>query len=271
MIEYLSHIDFTLVIAFVIAVVGWLYNEVKNTKAGGISALAHGIADQAVEHALMGATGILDSITPANAADRVDAWVWTELGKHGIAKNAAVDLLVKPAIADGVSRVLAGIRDKLAADDSANTPLGGRVAAKTPQAGFAHLRLLAFVAVAGLVGCAWFTSERKAVASDVIDCTKAEAKNAITEFGPAIDALLVLATGGDGNVDTAQLGNAAKNFGKAVGGCVVADAVARALKPAPADPNAPKASPLVADPGSLRNAMASLYPGTKFHTPSGDL
>lgn len=140
-----------------------------------------------------------------------------------------------------------------------------------PQAGFVNLRLLPLIAIAMLIGCAWFTSERKAVAGDVIDCTKAEAKNAITEFGPAIDALLVLATGGDGNIDTAQLGNAAKNFGKAVGGCVVADAVARALKPAPADPSAPKSSPLVADPVSLRNALAALYPKTKFHTANGDI
>lgn len=148
------------------------------------------------------------------------------------------------------------------------------------QAGFAKLGLLLALACMGSCvwgfGCAWFTTaaskESKAVAGDVVDCTKSEVtKNAITEFGPAIDALLVYATGGGGQLDAAQLGAGAKNFVKGVGGCVVADAIARALKPAPADPSAPKASPLVAEPGSLRNAMATLYPGVKFHTANGDL
>lgn len=122
-----------------------------------------------------------------------------------------------------------------------------------------------------LAGCAWTKTETKALASDVVDCTKAEAATAITEFGPAIDALLVFVTGGDGKVDGAQLAAAGKGFARELGGCVVADAVARALKPAPADPNAPKASPLVADAISLHAALARLYPGAKFHTPSGDL
>lgn len=161
MLEYLSHIDFTLVIAFVIAAGGWIYNEARLLKTEGIRALAEGIADQAVEHALMDATGILDSITPANATERVDAWVWAELAKHGIAKSDSIDMLVKPAIAAAVSRILGGIRDRLDADGPKLTvpslTASGQISPpKTPQAGFVKIGLVVMIAAIGaalLFGC----------------------------------------------------------------------------------------------------------------------
>jgi hypothetical protein len=144
---------------------------------------------------------------------------------------------------------------------------------KQAQAGFARLGLVVIVAVFGVVvvGCAWFKSESKAVASDVVDCTKATAVGAIKEFGPAIDALLLYATGANGVVSADAVKDAGKGFAKEIGGCVLADSIARALKPSLPDPNAPKSSPLVADPDSLRRALATLQPGVKFHTASGDL
>lgn len=120
-------------------------------------------------------------------------------------------------------------------------------------------------------GCAWFKSESKAVATDVVDCTKASAVGAIKEFGPAIDALLLYATGANGVVSSEALEDAGKGFAKEIGGCVIADSIARALKPSLPDPNAPKSSPLVADPDSLRRVLATLHPGVKFHTANGDL
>jgi len=258
------------VLAFLLTAGSWLYTATRGLKFGGIASLARAIADQAVEHALMGATGILDGITPQNAADKLDGWVWAELGKHGIAKNAALDMLIKPAIADAAARVLAGLRERFAAEEQS---VVGPPLVKAPQAGRASVgMLLVLVSLAGLaVGCAWLKGESKQVVSDVVDCTKANAANAIKEFGPVLDSLIIYATGGNGTVNGDAITSAAKNFGKEVGGCVLADAVARALKPAATGSAAPKSSPLVSDPDSLRRALAEAQPGVRFHTASGDL
>jgi hypothetical protein len=150
---------------------------------------------------------------------------------------------------------------------------GATASPKTSQGGFARLGLVIFVAIFGVIviGCAWFKSESKAVAHDVVDCTTSTAVGAIKEFGPAIDALLLYATGANGVVSSDAIKDAGKGFAKEIGGCVVADAIARALKPSLPDPNAPKSSPLVADPDSLRRALAAAQPGVKFHTANGDL
>jgi hypothetical protein len=122
-------------------------------------------------------------------------------------------------------------------------------------------------------GCAWFKSETRAVAGDVVDCTKAEAVKAITQFGPALDALLVYATGGNGQLNADAVKDASKGFAKEIGTCVLADSITRALKPAAADPSAPKSSPLEADPESLRQAFEavrrSVAPGASFKTAQG--
>lgn len=146
-------------------------------------------------------------------------------------------------------------------------------APKQSQGGFLRLGLVVFVAGFGVIviGCAWFKSESKAVAGDVVDCTKTTAAGAIKEFGPAIDALLVYATGGNGTINSDAIKDAGRGFAKEVGGCVVADAIARALRPPAADPNAPKASPLEAAPDSLRATLAELYPGQHFKTVNGTL
>lgn len=144
--------------------------------------------------------------------------------------------------------------------------------AKIAQAGFASFGLLIFLAFFALiVGCAWFKSESKAVASDVVDCTVSTATSNIKQFGPVLDALLVYATDGGGKINGDAVKAATTGFAKEVGGCVLADTIARALKPAPTDPNAPKSSPLVADPSSLRATLAGLYPGVRFHTAAGDI
>jgi hypothetical protein len=165
-------------------------------------------------------------------------------------------------------------------DGSSLARLGGMAAVVLSSLGYTVSRTMIKTAAmlclfVGIVhtqtACATLKSGGKAVASDAIDCTKAEAMKAITQFAPVVDALLVYSTGGDGKIDTAALKSASKSFARDVGGCVVADAIVRALKPAPADPNAPKSSPLVADPVSLRAAIADLYPGASFHTASGDL
>lgn len=151
-----------------------------------------------------------------------------------------------------------------------------RTSLKKSQAGFVRLGLVAFVAITGgiALGCAWMKSESKVAAGDVVDCTGATAKAHIKEYGPLADAALVYMTGGDGHVDKAAVKSSAIGMLVETGGCVLADAVARALTPH-ADPNAPKSSPLEADRASLLAAFESVrseqLAHKKFHTPHGDL
>jgi len=156
----------------------------------------------------------------------------------------------------------------------------GSYALKTPSAGFVSeelIILLSKIAIALtacawlLCACAWFKSESKAVAGDVVDCTTSSAASQIREYGPLVDSMLVYATDGGGKINGDAVKAASKGFAMNVGGCVLADSIARALTPKPTDPNAPKASPLEADPDSLRDAIGALYPGKHFKTANGTL
>lgn len=106
------------------------------------------------------------------------------------------------------------------------------------------------------LGCT--AADRRAIADNAIDCTKGAAASVVKQFAPTLDALLVSSIGGDGKVDRAELKEATRGFAKDVGMCVLADVVARALKPAPTDPNAPRSSPVEADRADLRAAFDEL-------------
>lgn len=142
------------------------------------------------------------------------------------------------------------------------------------QKGFVRVSAVLALALCGVpLGCAWWASEKSGVAGDAINCLKSDASTAIKEFGPAIGSLVTLLTGGDGSIDTAGLKSATSGFAENVGGCVLADAFARAIAPGAgsAGSGAPKSSALVLSPTAARAAMASLYPGKHFHTAAGDL
>lgn len=212
------------------------------------------------------------------------AWLQAPNRVHYVsAAIAGLAILVGPATqgtTPNISMLIAALGTVVALVLPGATPKGEApqtvaidLSNKPPQAGRARLGvLLAIVAFGSLAfGCAWFKSEDKAIASDLVDCTKGSAPKAIAEFGPVVDALLVYATGGNGAVNSDAIKDAAKNFGKDVGGCVLADAVARALKPAATGSGAPKSSPLQSDPDSLRRALAATFPGAHYHTANGDL
>jgi hypothetical protein len=149
----------------------------------------------------------------------------------------------------------------------------GSAPSSSSQAGFVAMQLqvvIACVLFSFAIGCAWWSAEKKALPTNVVDCTKSEVASLVTQFAPAADQLLLELTGNDGKVDQAAM-SAAWSGLKGDLRCVAADAVARALVPAPADPAAPKASPLVADHASLIAAHQALFPGVHFHTAAGDL
>lgn len=149
---------------------------------------------------------------------------------------------------------------------------------KTSQAGHVSLGLLVVIVIPALVAiaaCGWLGSETKATAKDLVDCTKGEAKQVTAELGPVVDVLLVNAIDPSSKVQWAPIEDIAKKFSADVGGCLLADAVTRALAPAPADPAAPKSSPLVVDQASLRDGFAAYkartFPGKAFKTDHGAL
>lgn len=122
-----------------------------------------------------------------------------------------------------------------------------------------------------LPGCAWSQHEARSVAGDVVDCTTKEATAKIAEFAPTVDDVLVNATASDGMLDKDRVKAATRGFATDTARCVLADAIARALSPKPADPNAPKASPLEADPAALRQVLDELGGGRSYRTPHGTL
>lgn len=145
----------------------------------------------------------------------------------------------------------------------------GYTVSRTMLKAGAMLLVLAFMP--HLTGCSWLKSEGKATAHDVVDCTTSEAKSLSKQFGPTIDDVLVTATNGDGSIDKARVKSAIKGFATDTARCVFADAVARALAPKAADPNAPKSSPLDADPAALHELLAELGGGKSYKTDWGAL
>lgn len=152
------------------------------------------------------------------------------------------------------------------------------------QDGFVDSETVTYLAVAALLcvsltlhlaACGWMKNTAHDVATSIVDCTKGEAKKAATELGPVVDILLIQAVDGNSKVDWAPVRDVAKRFSADVGGCVLADAVARALKPRSEDPQAPKISPLEVDRASLREGFRALsvelWKGASFKTDEGTL
>jgi hypothetical protein len=206
------------------------------------------------------------------------------LAKHGIVLPP--DMANEIALAFGGLLVTYGVQDhgKAAAQvhaASMNEPAPATVVVdmtnvsstqRQPQGGFAQFNLLLVIALGGaLIGCAFMKSEAKQTGHAIIECVGTETKRAIAEYGPTIDDVLVNATSADGSIDKARVKNATRGFATNTAKCVLADAVARALNPAPADPAAPKSSPLEANPAELRAMFAELAGGATYRTPHGTL
>lgn len=178
----------------------------------------------------------------------------------------------------GAAEVNAAVLEKAAA--SAKAPLGS--AFDTKQAGFARLGVLLVIAALGLAtggiaACSWFSKEAKSpTGKAVVSCVESSAAKAATkEFGALVDQALLYAMTGDGKINTDSLKPAAATMALDSGMCVLADRFAAAMQPKPTDPNAPKSSPVEADPASLRAAFDELRaryaPGQVFHTEHGVL
>jgi hypothetical protein len=86
------------------------------------------------------------------------------------------------------------------------------------------MKIIALAIVLVAAGCGWLKSTSRAVADDVVDCTRAEAVRAAGELGPAIRPLVVSAVAGE-RPDWSQLRGLAKSWSVELGGCVLANVV----------------------------------------------
>lgn len=140
-------------------------------------------------------------------------------------------------------------------------PMTGRAAdvpPPTPPTG----ALAGAVLVAILVGLATSvvvvacSATPKSVAGDVVasavDCLTPTASKVTHELGPVVDAQLAQLVD-HGDVDWNRARDVWKGIDpKGIAACVLVGAVSRALSPQPADPSAPRASPLEIDATKLR-------------------
>lgn len=139
----------------------------------------------------------------------------------------------------------------------------------------AGVLLVVVLATSQLGACTWLKSEGAVAKKAAIDCTTSTAHDAIKQFGPIVDALLVQATTPDGKVNWQPVKDLGKGLGAELGGCVLATVVAHELAPAPPDPNAPKAAELVLDAASLRAGFNEIrnaqFGGATFKTDAGPI
>lgn len=110
----------------------------------------------------------------------------------------------------------------------------------------------------------------------VVDCTRKEAAQAITELGPLVESTLLSAVDGDGKPSLDPLKDAATRWTADLAGCVLADVVSRALVAVRPDPLAPKAStmtPLEIHAAELREQFYAFkalhFGGVTFKLPDG--
>jgi len=154
--------------------------------------------------------------------------------------------------------------------------------ATTEPKGFARHDLLLLLGCSALVlllaplsSCSWFKGEAQHDVGKLIDCAAGQLGSTVRELRPMVDDVLIESITGDAKLDQDRILDVTKNFASDVGMCLFADAVTRALKPVSEDPQAPRASPLVADPTSLRcmfNVVRAKHaPGKQYKTEAGTL
>jgi len=131
--------------------------------------------------------------------------------------------------------------------------------------------LLPFLLLFGATycGCSAVQEEAKNVTRDVVDCTKATAVKAITEYGPAVEQVLVDSIGGDGKLDKERVKSATLKFASDDARCVLASTIARLMKPPASAPGAPQASPLVVDLASLQELQHEQLGAARYKLPDG--
>lgn len=126
-----------------------------------------------------------------------------------------------------------------------------------------RMLLFQFVILFGLTfcgcGCNTLKDEARATGKTLVDCTRATALQAIVEYGPTVEQVILDSVAGDGKVDVDRVKSVAKSYASDAARCVLAATVARLTSPpAPSSPDAPHAEPLALDRAALAAAWTDI-------------
>lgn len=187
------------------------------------------------------------------------SWFGSKVGGYVLGFGSSVLLYFGAALEAGqtpsVGIAAASLAAGLAASGGFETMLDilGALKKPPPSGGNVAIVVLAFALVAS---CSKLEHVGNVGKEIVVDCTKTEAVRASSELGPLVDGLLYSHADSTGRIDWAPLKDAAKRWSVELGGCVLADAVSRVLRPPAPDPNAPQLSPVMLDLADLRAGFA---------------
>jgi hypothetical protein len=144
---------------------------------------------------------------------------------------------------------------------------------KKPITFAARMLLLPFVVLFSYTfcgtGCSTIKDEAKATAKTVIDCTKAEAVEAIAQYSPAVEQVFVDAIDGQGKLDKERVKAATKSFATDTAKCVLAQTIARLLTPPTETSGAPQSSPLLVDLVGLQELRKEQLGELRYKLPGG--
>jgi len=158
----------------------------------------------------------------------------------------------------------------------------GKEAAKTSsaleKAGPALVLLVALAVISGgvaSIGCNTLRDSGTRVADDIVDCGKAEAKDQIAAYGPAMAGMVLAAVDNRGKLDKEQLRPVGAALKSAAQRCVLAAAIAEVARRFAPKPDAPQSEGLTVDADAARADFAALsaelYGGQKFAVGGGVL
>lgn len=119
--------------------------------------------------------------------------------------------------------------------------------------------LVAFALFVFLPSCSAVKEEARATAKSVVDCTTSTALQAIKEYAPTLEQVLIDSVAGDGKIDRDRVKSAAMSYASDTARCVFASTVARLSRPpTPSSPDAPLSSPLAIDRADLADAWSEI-------------
>lgn len=124
-----------------------------------------------------------------------------------------------------------------------------------------------------LTGCSAVKEQASATEKDLIDCTKAEAAEAIATYAPTLEAMLVDGASSAGKLDWERVKSATRSYATDAARCVIASTISRLMNPPAAAPGAPQSSPLALDQIEVakgwEDMRASQLGGARFKLPGG--
>lgn len=136
------------------------------------------------------------------------------------------------------------------------------------------LRLLLFPFVLLFVGtyfcgCNTIKDEARATAKAVVDCTGKTIVQAIDEYGPTVEQVLLDAIDGQGKLDKDRATAAVKSYASDTAKCVLASTLARLLSPPKPNPDAPQSEPLTVDLAGLEALRKDQLGDVRYKLPGG--